>query len=407
MCCRNCNLPSALYSPQLPIDLFVQQSRFALEATLTQTVNEHSEPFKAFVSKLESFLVEERGELTLNRGISDAQRLISRARDSLKQKSDMLEGKLRLSAVEQQKTLEKIGEISGFDVKIQTFKETLIDEALSDVSDSWNQWVEDLDDRLIRKSEEWTTRHEDKRSIVSDYANQFLKDISEDLDEWTRKTVMQDILKLKGDELESEIIKNIASIEHSLQTIDKDTGASLYKQFELSGLGVNLNFYLTLRTDAIKDAKGFCGELGLTGSGMIVAGALAFTGFGLLPIMLAGGAVGGVVGMLFGRDAEEMKSELKMEAFNKGIDKFVETSEEILTKIAENIESIFDQKVKDFHEAVSGSISMLCNLLESQESILNETLVQKETESALIQQKSLQLKAIETALNDLTGTALS
>ncbi|WP_228024724.1 hypothetical protein, partial [cf. Phormidesmis sp. LEGE 11477] len=62
---------------------------------------------------------------------------------------------------------------------------------------------------------------------------------------------------------------------------------------------------------------------------------------------------------------------------------------------------------QDFHKAASASISILCNLLEQQESVLKETLAQKETESALIQQKSLQLKAIETALSDLTATAFS
>lgn len=114
-----------------------------------------------------------------------------------------------------------------------------------------------------------------------------------------------------------------------------------------------------------------------------------------------------MVSWIFGKDKEQVKEELKLEAFNKGIEKFIEASDEVLDKVVENIENAFHKKAQEFHEAASASISILCNLLEQQESMLQETLAQKEAESALIQQKSLQLQAIETAIDDLTKAALS
>ena len=382
-------------------------ARSALEATLTQTTNEHSQPFQEFVSALETFLVEERGELTLKKGTTDVQMFISRIRDSYEQTTNLLEGRLSLSAAEQSRILEQTGGISGFDLKIQELKEFLVEETLSEVDNSWAQFIDDINARLPEKTDQWTAKSEQKAKIAKEYAEQFVQDISEELDIWLKEAVMQTILKPKIDKLESAIIERLTAIQHNLQSIDNDTGTSLNKQFELSGLGVSLNFNSTLEPNAIEDATGFRTGLGLKGSGIVIAGALALTGFGLLPIILAGGTVGGALGMIFGRDGEQVKEELKWEAFNKGIEKFEEASDEILTKLVENIENALDQKAQSFHEAASASISMLSNLLEHQESILQETLTQKEAQSVLIQQKNLQLQAIETALNNLTKTALS
>ncbi|MGC1305788.1 MAG: dynamin family protein [Phormidesmis sp.] len=253
-------------------------ARSALEATLTQTVNEHSKPFEAFVNALETFLVEERGELTLKKGIADVQRFISGIRDSFEQMTDLLEGKLSLSVAEQHKILEQTGDISGFDTKIQVLKGLLIEESLSEVGDSWDLWLEDLDARLVSRAENWETQQEHKAAIVKDYAEKFVQDISEELDSWLKHAVMQTILKPKVDELESEIIKKLTTIQQDLKSIDGKTGAGLHKQFELSGLGVNLKFHSKLDPDAIEDATGFWGDLCLKGGGMAAAGALDFIG---------------------------------------------------------------------------------------------------------------------------------
>ena len=83
---------------------------------------------------------------------------------------------------------------------------------------------------------------------------------------------------------------------------------------------------------------------------------------------------------LLGDATEDMKDELKMKVLEKGIGKFSEGFEEILEKVFECVEDAFEHKVKDFHKAASASISILCNLIEQQESIMKETLAEKETE---------------------------
>ena len=83
-------------------------ARSALEATLTQTPNEHSKPFTEFVSALETFLVEERGELTLKKGATDIKEFMLGVQNSLDQTTNILEGNLKLSAAEHHKILEKV-----------------------------------------------------------------------------------------------------------------------------------------------------------------------------------------------------------------------------------------------------------------------------------------------------------
>lgn len=91
-------------------------AQFALEAILTQTPNEYSKPFAAFTNALETFLVEERGELSLRKEIADVRQFMSVIQDNFEQKTHTLEGDLRLTIKEKKKILEQIGEISGFDV---------------------------------------------------------------------------------------------------------------------------------------------------------------------------------------------------------------------------------------------------------------------------------------------------
>lgn len=381
-------------------------ARSALEAILTRTTNEYSKPFAEFVDTLETFLAEERGELTLKKGISNVHQLVSRIRDSFKQMMNTLEGKLSLSTAEQRRILEQIGEISGFDVKVYVLTGLLIEETLSEVDDSWNQWLEDIDARLVSKAEQWTTDQDDKKEILKDYAEQFVENMSEELDSWLTESVMQEILSPRVEVLENEIIQKLTAIKHDLQSIDENAGTSLCKQFELSGLGVSLDFNSKLEPESVKDPTSFLGGLGLFGGGALAVGGLAFSSLTMFPIFLAGGLVGGVISFL-GRTTEDMKQELRVEAFNKGIDKLAESFEPMLTKVVENIEAAFDRKAQNFHEAASGSISILCNLLEQQESLLRETLARKESELELIQQETFRLHTIEQALSDLTKSALN
>lgn len=380
-------------------------ARSALEATLTQTPNEYSKPFDEFVSALETFLVEERGELELKKGIADAQKLISVVRQRLEERTNALEGEFILSEAKQYDILEQISEISGFDVKIQTLTKSLIDKALSEVDDSWNQLLNGISARLIEGMEYWNTIHKGKEEIIKDYAKKFVDNLSTEIDSWLSESAEVN-LSPKVKILEQEVIRHLAAIKHDLQSIDESTGTGLYKQFELSGLGVDFDFHSRLDPDTVKDPTSFLEGIGLFSGGALAVGGAAFASVTMFPALIVGGLVGGIVTLL-SRTTEEMKQELKLEVFNKGIDKFIESSEPFLDKVVENIEVTFEKKARDFHKVAGVSISALCNQLTQQEDILRKTSAQKETESALVREKEIQLQAIETAITNLAKTALS
>ena len=383
----------------------------ALDALLDGYTNGYSVSFTEFVSSLEAFLVNERGKIVLEGGIANVRQLMSGIQDGFTQAIDILEGKFSLSEAQQNKILEQIGDASGFDFKVQSLKDKLIDETDHELCDAWNQWIGSLWNRLAEKHLDWTSEKQGKRRILKDYGERFVQDVSADLDDWLDTTVSSTILRPKLTRLEKSIVQKLANIKEDLQTLDDSAGTSLDRQFELSmsNLGINMDFSSTLDPDSVDDATGFLGSLSIGGGfgGALVAAGFFFTGISMLPIFLAGGAVGAAASFLLSKSEEEVQSDLKLEAFNRGIEKFLESSDEIFDKIFENINDDFAERATAFHDAVSATISILSNLLEQQENALKETVTQKELVSEFIQQKRLELASIGTALEILSKAALT
>lgn len=376
-----CDPEAPLLSSDNRIHFISAQS--ALDGILTQTTNEYSKPFAEFVGALETFLVEERGELTLRRRIADAQRLVSKMKANCKQASNLLEDNLIISKSSQQEILENIGEASGFNIKVSQLTEALLKEVLSDIDRSRAQWKSRLKMRLSQRSEHWITYEKSKSKIVKDYMEQCTKDFDEDIDKWLKENVVKSIVEPSLNRLTDEINEKVDVIKHDLQSIDDGTGASLCEQFELSNIDpakplVNWSF----------------GSVGSTSFFTKIAAAISII-------------TEAITNLFSGKDAEARKYELKQETLSRSVAQFLEVSDEILEKVSEDIAKAFNKKSEAFHKAASTSISLSCSLLELKENIMKGTLQQKEAGAAVIQKKDLQLHAIETALSDLTKTALS
>ncbi len=329
----------------------------ALDSQLEQTENEYSATFSDFVSALEKFLAEERGEIVLRKGIADVQNSITGLQNSLSQTLNLLEGKLSLSEAEQSKLLDQIGSIGGFDVKIQSLRDELLNDTYEKICESWNQWVEGLEDRLIEKTNNWTSHHENKRSILKDYAEQSAKDISEEFENWFEKIVVKTILQPNLKKLEVAILQTLVVIKRDLQAIDCAAGTSLDKQFELSmsNLGIDMEFSSNLDPNAVEDSAGFFDRLATGGGfGGAVVAAMGFTPFGLLSIFLVGGAVGIVSSFLFrDKDLDTIKQELKQHVFDGCVEKFVQSNDVMFEKVIESIVGTVDERVSYFSQCRS------------------------------------------------------
>ena len=358
-------------------------AQLALEAILEQNSNEYSEPFSKFVSSLETFLVEERGELALRKEIASVQKTISVIRESLKQVLNVLEDRLNISTADQQQILEKAGEISGSDAKIQQLTETMSKETLLDVERLQKQWKKGLKIRLSQKSEKWVTYENGKEKILRDYMEQSVKDFSEDIDRWLKERIVKSIVEPRLNELTNEINKKLNIIKDNLQSVDNGTGASLNEQFELSSSSL-IEALINFTSAPIRD-----------------------TTFFTQIATLISNITGAVASFILGRDIEAERHELKVEALNGIIDQFLKISDKISEKTVENIQKAFDKKAENFHKSADASISILSNLIEQKENIVQGTVEQKEAGAAIIQQKSIQLQTLETALSNLTRTALN
>ena len=380
----------------------------ALDATLTRQNNEYLNAFRRFVKDLEIFLAEERGVLSLRKHVSRVRSSISSIQNGFLQTTQLVKGEINVSENECQNILNKIGEVSGIDVRIRDLSYALFDKSLGDIEESWKEWLENIDEKLLAKTADWKTQHEDKAWILKDYAEQFVQDISRELDEWLQEGVAQTILRPRTEQLSNEIEKSLSTIQYDLETIDRNAGSELSRQFELSEMGIGLGFSSKLDANAVDDPTSSFGKLGLKGSGGIVAaGALAFAGFSLFPVLIAGGVAGTVTNWLFGKDLEDVKMDLKIQVHEKGAERFSEASDEIIEQLVNRLESIFEQKYALFHKAVDSSLSILCCLLEQQKGISRESIDRKNAVLKKIEQRQIDIVDIEDNVRLLQTEALA
>ena len=379
-----------------------------LDAIIKGSENEYLKTFQNFTQSIEKFLTLERGSLKIKQAVTKIKIFVQAGLERLHQAENVLDGKLKITEEDKQNIFEQIGEASGRDVRIQLLADQLMERSCEQAEESWNEWAEGLGDRIARKSEHWSSEHNEKEKLFQDYANQFMRDISAELNAWVDKKVTGSILQPNTEVLDSEIRQQIESIQRSLQILDLKTGSNLSSQLELclSTVGVNMNIDSSLGSD-ITDAGGI-GFFGSLGAGGLVAGALlAFTGLGLIPVALAGGAAALGLGWLFGEDQDYIRAQIKQSVFEQGFEKFNESAEQVFDKVCEHIASAFYNRVEAASGVIEQAISLSENFLEQQERLAQETLEQCEAEKAWISQKRQELEQvqsnIEAILNQCAG----
>ncbi|MDZ4873543.1 MAG: hypothetical protein CLLPBCKN_002939 [Chroococcidiopsis cubana SAG 39.79] len=127
---------------------------------------------------------------------------------------------------------------------------------------------------------------------------------------------------------------------------------------------------------------------------------LAFTGIGLVPLLLAGGAAAAIGSFIFGGPSEEeLHYKAKQQVYDLGFKKFNESAEEIFNKIEENIASVFYNRVEQAEQVIEQLISSHENILEQQNKVHKETLEQREAEKAFISQQRRKLEQLQNEID--------
>jgi hypothetical protein len=235
------------------------------------------------------------------------------------------DGEVALSKAESQKVLEQIGEASGRDVKLRLLWDQLLDSVIEQTNESWEQWIERLEERLVEKAEQWSSEHSalwSRDQLIADYAKQFNNDLSAELNDWIEKQLKQVILQPSLDGLDAEIQKELSAIQAGIEGID------VLKQ------GQSSNWVFYKDDSAALGDFGFLGNLGLAGLDVAVfVPAIILAGPILLTVgsLVAGGLFGTGVGGVLGIDAD-----IRAKVFENGCEQFVES----LSKTFENIDEI-------------------------------------------------------------------
>lgn len=370
----------------------------SLDAMLEGRDDEYLQSFKEFTKAIQVFLTEERGPLAMRQITDGLERLVQESRVGLKQTMDLLEGRISLSESEQSQIIEQMGAAGGREVKLRLLRDDLVDEALEAIGEAWEEWLEGVEDRIADKSADWTSEAEEKEKILQDFANQFLNDLSADLNDWLEKTVKDKILLPKIKEFDKEISDNLNAIYENLRSIDLISGSNLSEQFNLSlsHFGVDVSFNSNLDPDSIKDDDGLFGFLKAWGGSGLVVGGMAFLGIGFIPLLLASLATGAVMGWLFGSDPEEIVLKMKQEVYTKGFDKFSDSLEQLGEKIGEGAVKAIDSRYDRAIKAVQYSISILNGILTKHEAVYREAISSHSVKKEFIQLKAAELTYIES-----------
>lgn len=355
--------------------------------------DEYVKTFRGFTKAIEHFLTVERGAIKLKRFVSAIQDLSQKALAELHQAENILDGKITLSEVETQEVLEKIGEVSGKEVKICLLMDKALDLAIEETNKSWDLWIEELDARLIEKSEQWSSEYSviwNREQLVADYARQFNNDLSGELNDWIENHLKKIVLQPSLDELDNEIRKELRAIQSSVKNTDvlKQSQASnwVFSQDKNSDFGDSGDF-------------GFAGNLGLAGLGAVAFVPVAiFAG----PILFFVGSL--VTGGLFLAGAGgvlDIDTGIRTKVFEKGAEQFLESLDKTFENISEVINAAFRERSEQVDAIVFRTISMYENLLEQQEKVHQKNVEQREAEKTWIAQKCCELEKLKSNVENI------
>jgi uncharacterized tellurite resistance protein B-like protein/tRNA U34 5-carboxymethylaminomethyl modifying GTPase MnmE/TrmE len=379
----------------------------ALDAILDGTENEYVKSFQDFTKSLEQFLTEERGAIALQQSASGMKQIINTGCDELTQYREMLEGKLTVSEGDKAKIFEQIAEVSGRDVKIKLLADELMEQSVQQALESWNEWVEGLAQRLIAKSDRWTSEHShmwSQKELTKDYSDQFVGDITQEIEDWATQKV-QSILQQNMGALNSQIDEDIYAIRQEFQKFDKQLSSNLVSQFNNLAMAGNLGGIGTSGSGIAEsigeiEGGGFMGGLGIGAA--VGAALLFFAGLGFIGVILGGLAAGagGGLGLNF-LDGDAVKAQIKEKVCELGFENFDESSQSIFDKIQERIIALFEKRIEASNGVMSKAISLWENLLEQQENRDRQNQAECESQKVWLAEKRRELEQVQNQIQTI------
>ncbi|MBW4468152.1 MAG: dynamin family protein [Pegethrix bostrychoides GSE-TBD4-15B] len=371
-------------------------AKASLKASLKQIEDEYLQAFRQFTQAIENFLTLERGALKIAKSSKSIETIVTNSLNGLAQAESFLNDKLKLSETDKQRILDQIGEASGRDVKIRQLADSLKKQAFAETTKSWNAWIEKLPKPLKVRSYRWRSNHGpiwSQDQLIQDYVDQFVKDLSDEIDEWSRTQFADIILKRNLEVMDSSIYIELEAIQSQLSKIDSQINTDLSSQ---------LNFTIGGIRDDFADVGGFLGGIGVGGA--LAAGLLLFNPIGIIGVILSAVVAAGAGSFASGLfNADGLKEKIKNKVIELGFQKINESMPKALEKLDEIISSTFESRVQSASRVISEAISLSESLLEQQEKSYAATLEQREQQKALIAQNRQQLEQVRQEVKTLVN----
>ncbi|MEH2237728.1 dynamin family protein [Nostoc sp.] len=364
-------------------------AKLALKAIQNKYEDEYLKRFQFFTQSLENFLVLERGKVKIRHSIKEVNSLITKVLNWLAQSKDVLDGNIQLSKAAKFEIFEKIGAVSGREVKMRILGDSQKEQVAFEVYNSWQKWYGELPDTIVKKSINWSSQNSrvfEQKKILKEYRDQFIQELKAELNTWQQSN-FDIIIKPYIEIFDSEISQQINALNTELELIDKR-------------LNTNFSDYISHNITEV-DTTLFFGTLGRWSVNLLGSMLLASTGL-ILFVPLFIGSINKFTGWVDG----QQDTGIKQKIIESGLAKFAESQDKIKEQINQYISSIFESKIKSFSAVIAEAIALYENLLEQQEKAHNETLEQREAEKMWIYQKRQELeqvqKGLEVILNKCT-----
>lgn len=368
-------------------------AKAALKANGQSVENEYRRSFQVFTRSLEEFLTTERGVLQIAQMSKQLHSLLEASFDGLVQAELLLDSKVHLSNSDKQKILEQIGEASGRDIRIRTLANGLRDQVANHLKESLGTWIKELPKKMKRRSVNWHSSQDpfwQQKQIIQNFTDQFVRDLSQEIDDWSSYQFAETILKPQLELLDMGIDCELKAIQSQFEQIDLTINTGLSKQLNFAITGIN------------DDLGGDSVWGGLSAGGAVAAALLVFTPIGLLAAVFTA-VIAAIAGSFsFGwMNSDKLKEEIKNKVIEEGLKQFSKSTGKIADKLGEIIIATFDQRVEAASRVIEQAIALYENLLEQQEKSHAATLNERQQQQAWIAQQRQELQRLQQQLDDI------
>ncbi|MBD2005778.1 MULTISPECIES: dynamin family protein [Cyanophyceae] len=366
----------------------------ALKASPGKIEKQYLKAFKNFSDSIEHFLTSERGFLEIQQAATTIEAIIASGSNMLQELENNLNRKIKASE-EKQKIIEQIGEVSGQGIRIrlqiQKLMSKMMDKVKQEVYEAWKEWLKEgsWEEVLRKKSEQWNSDKNlilDQKGIVTDYVNQFSRELSEEINKWADKNI-KDIVK------------------HNLEILDKEVNyeiKSLYNKFDIDEEKFQKKFNDEYGGFASSYTGGFGGDFLDYLIGAVLGSLVGLLGY-IVALSFTPAIALGVAAAVIGAGAFGMKgiyNQIKKAVFEECKKQFIKIEKQIVDKIIYQINLVISQqffqvRLSLVDKIVRQAISTYEACLESQEREHAKTVEQCEAEKAFIAQKRQELEQVQ------------